>query len=37
MKIAQPPMKKPGFSLDLSKAQRHEENSQDPTSEVPSL
>lgn len=25
--------KKPGFSLDLTKAQRHEHNSQDPAAE----
>ena len=37
MIIAQPPVKKPAFAIDLSKAQKHEENRQDPTSEVPSL
>jgi hypothetical protein len=26
MAIAQPPVKKPAFALDLSKAQKHEEN-----------
>jgi hypothetical protein len=26
MAIAQPPFKKPAFALDLSKAQKHEEN-----------
>ncbi len=36
MKMPLPPMKKPGFSLDLSKAQKHEENRQDPTNEGPS-
>ena len=35
MVIAQPiPAKKPTFALDLSKAQKHEDNRQDPTSEI---